>query len=166
MLLFKPHLILHRVYDITPQMLADLGARGIVLDVDNTLSTHHAQQPLDGVTDWLSEMRAAGIKLTILSNARSRRVAPFADRLGIEYISVGLKPLPFGVMRAVKRLGLRRKEVILVGDQLFTDMLGANLCGVRGVLVEPALPESGRSFKVRRRIEMVLLRKYKDYRGE
>jgi HAD superfamily phosphatase (TIGR01668 family) len=161
MAIFKPNRIVCRVFDITPDMLRQMGVKGIVLDVDNTLSTHHAQQPLGGVAEWLDLMRAEGIGLVILSNARSSRVQPFAALLGLDFISLGLKPLPFGVNRAVRRLGLPKSQVILVGDQLFTDMLGANLTGVRGVLVEPAQAEYGWSFKLRRRAERPLIEKYK-----
>lgn len=162
MAIFKPNRIVRRVYSLTPEMLAEMGVKGIILDVDNTLSTHHAQQPLDGVTEWVALMRKSGIKLVILSNAHSDRVRPFADKLGIDYISLGLKPLPNGVFRALGRLGLDRAEVLLVGDQLFTDMLGANLAGVRGVLVEPAQLESGWSFRLRRRAERPLIKKYRE----
>lgn len=73
--------------------------------------------------------------------------------LGLEFVSFAGKPLPFGAVRACKRWGLRRKETVLIGDQIFTDMICGNLAGIPTVLVEPYQLETTRSFKLRRRLE-------------
>ncbi len=161
MALFKPFKMFYRVTQITPEFLKASGIKALALDADNTLSEHHSQIPYEGVEDWLSQMRQSGIKLMMVSNARAKRVEPFANKLGLEFISTALKPLPFGFFRAAKSMGLKRKEIAAVGDQLFTDMMGANIAGLKPIHVTPIKVEDGASFKLRRRIERPMLAKYK-----
>ena len=78
--MFKPKIKLDRVTDITPEILNKYGIRALILDVDNTLSTHHGQVLTDGLTAWLFKMRSRGIKMTVLSNSTSKRLEPFAKK--------------------------------------------------------------------------------------
>ncbi len=160
MRIFLPKYYMHRVTNITLEHLAAWGVTALFLDVDNTLSTHHGQQPLEGLYEWLAVMKANSIRLLILSNSKQKRVEPFAEKLGLEFISLSCKPLPFGFWRGLRRLGVKHKQVALVGDQLFTDVLGGNLCGVKTVRVEPILLEDKKSFIIRRRLEAKLLKKH------
>ncbi len=160
MSLFFPDKIFHRITDISPEFLHDLGINGLMLDVDNTLSTHGGQKPLEGLAEWLSGIQKSGIKLIILSNAKKRRVEPFAGKMGLPFIHLGLKPLPSGYLRAVRALGLKRGNTAIVGDQIFTDVLGGRLSGVKTLLVRPMLLEDKFSFKVRRKLENKILSKH------
>lgn len=160
MALFRPHLIFNRITDIPIDYLINMGIKGVALDADNTLSTHHSQIPLDGVTDWLAAARENGIKVMIVSNARARRIVPFAQTLGLSYISLACKPLPIGFIRAARAMGVRCGEVAAIGDQLFTDVMGARLAGVKPLLVTPIKVEDGASFRLRRRLERPLIEKY------
>lgn len=160
--LFKPYKMFYRVTEITPEFLQSCGIKGLALDADNTLSEHHSQTPHDGVEEWLRGMEKAGIKLMMVSNARAKRVVPFAQKLGLEFTSTALKPLPFGFLRAAKKMGLKRSQLAAVGDQLFTDMMGANLAGVKPLLVTPIKEEAGASFRLRRRLEKPMIKRYKE----
>jgi len=160
MAVFIPEIIFNRILDITPQYLREQGIKGLILDVDNTLSTHHSQTPLEGLDLWLTQMRDSGIKLIIASNARRERVEPFARRLGLDFVSLSCKPLPHGIIRAKRRMGLRRSETAMVGDQIFTDMLGANMAGVHAVLLTPILPETKKNFVIRRKLERIFINKF------
>ncbi|MCI8360135.1 MAG: YqeG family HAD IIIA-type phosphatase [Clostridiales bacterium] len=160
MALLLPDYRVRRVTDIKPAFLRELGVGALLLDVDNTLSTHGGQTPLKGLAEWIRSMREQGILLLIVSNARKRRVEPFAGRLGLDFQALSLKPLPFGYLRAVRRLGLKRRQAAIVGDQLFTDALGGNLAGVTTILVEPILAEKGRSFVLRRKWEKRILSRH------
>lgn len=162
MALLRPARIYRRVTEITADDLRAMGVRGLILDADNTLATHHSQTPAEGVTDWLDGMRRAGIELRMVSNARDPRCRPFAKTLGLRYTALACKPLPFGFWRAVRAMGLRRKDVAAVGDQLFTDMMSAHLAGVTALLVEPIEPETGWSFRLRRRLERPFLRRWRE----
>jgi len=155
-----PDIKLKRVTDITIELLNKFDIKALILDVDNTLSTHHGQILTDGLEDWIEKMHKGGIKLTVLSNSKEKRVRPFAKKIGLNYISLGLKPLPFGYLRAVKQLGLARKNTAIVGDQIFTDIIGGNFVGVKTVLLTPIQPEPMFSFRVRRNLEKKIISKY------
>ncbi len=160
-MLFKPYKIFNRITDIPIEWLVENGIKGLALDADNTLSTHHSQTPLEGVTEWLDSARQHGIKLMMVSNANANRVTPFADKLNLEFTSLSCKPLPIGFIRAARRMELHRREVAAIGDQIFTDIMGARLAGVKPILLIPIKVESGASFRLRRRLEKPLIAKYK-----
>ena len=160
-MLLKPKIKVERVTNITPQILKKYDINALILDVDNTLSTHHGQILTDGLLEWIDLMKQNGIFLTVLSNSKEKRVKPFAEKINLEYISLGLKPLPFGYLRAMKKYSLKRKNTAIVGDQIFTDILGGNLVGIKTILLTPIKPEDGLSFKIRRRLEKVIFKLYK-----
>ncbi len=160
MALFKPYKIFNRITDIPIEWLVSNGVKGVALDADNTLSTHHSQTPLDSVPEWLAKARESGIKLIMVSNANEKRVAPFANKLGLEFTSLSCKPLPFGFIKAARKMGLRRGEIAAIGDQIFTDVMGANLAGLKPILLIPIEAEQGASFKLRRRLEKPLINKF------
>ncbi len=158
--LFIPDLMLDGILDLTAEELKKRGIRGILLDVDNTLTSHGNPEPLEGVVEWSRAMRRAGIGIMIVSNNTSTRVAAFANKFDLPFIAWGMKPLPFGFIRARRCLGLKRREVMAVGDQVYTDVLGAHLAGVQAVLLTPVHPETSRSFRVRRHFEKGVIRRY------
>lgn len=156
---FKPHIKLDRVTEITVELLNKYSIKALILDVDNTLSTHHGQILTDGLEEWLKYMKESGIKLTVLSNSKRKRVEPFANKINLDFISLGLKPLPFGYLRALRALGTKRKNTAIVGDQIFTDIIGGNTVGLKTVLLTPIKAEDGWSFKLRRRLEKIIIAK-------
>lgn len=109
---------------------------------------------------WLKDMQAQGIALTIVSNGWPRRVRPFATRVELRSISFACKPSPFGFWRGARRLGLRRRQCAAVGDQVFTDIIGAHLAGVRSIQVLPIEPEPGPLLRFKRWLEGHILRRY------
>ncbi len=158
-MLLKPDIKLKRVTDITLDMLKKRNIKALILDVDNTLSTHHGQVLTDGLGEWLDTMRQNGILMTVLSNSTTKRLTPFAYKIGLDFISLGLKPLPFGYLRALKRLGTKRQETAIVGDQIFTDTLGGNIVGLNTILLTPIKPETSLRFRTKRRVERWLIKK-------
>ena len=111
-----------------------------MLDVDNTLTADGSQQLDDSVAAWLDAMRAAGISLTIVSNNTARRVRPFAEKLGLRWVALACKPLPVGLAVARRRLGVKRRQMAMVGDQIFSDRLAAGLFGIRCLFLLPRSP--------------------------
>lgn len=152
-IVLKPTYVKKSVLDIDAEFLREKNIRGLILDLDNTLTTHNNKQPADGVFEWIAEMQGGGIKLIILSNNNKNRVTPFAELLGLEFEPNGAKPLTMGFKRALGRLGLQKRHVASVGDQIYTDILGATLFGIRTVFVTPIEPESGILFKIKRVLE-------------
>lgn len=159
-MLFKPDVKLHGITDITVELLKNHDIKALLLDVDNTMSTHHGTILTEGLMEWIAKMQQSGIKLMVLSNSKRFRIQPFAARIGLPFISLGCKPLPTGYLRGVKALGEKRNNVAIVGDQIFTDILGGNAVGVKTILLTPIKPEDGWSFKIRRKLEKKLYKKY------
>ena len=93
---FKPTYVFDKVGEITPEFLQKKGIKGLILDLDNTLTTHNNPVPPKSSLDWIDIMKAAGIKLIIVSNNHAPRVTPFAEQLGLDFVSEGKKPLTFG----------------------------------------------------------------------
>ena len=156
----KPHLQLNRATDITPELLNKMNVTCLILDVDNTLCLKKGKIILEGVKNWLSEMKKAGIKLIILSNAKKSRMEGIAKGFELPFVALGLKPLTVGYKRAAKRMGESIKNCAIVGDQLLTDILGGNLAGCKTILVCPVELENSFGFKIKRGIERKLLKKY------
>lgn len=158
-MLFRSTAAFRHTTDITPEFLKKNNIRGLILDLDNTLTTHDNPQPGEGVLEWLQLMKESGIKMMIVSNNHGPRVKPFADMLGLDFVSEGKKPLTKGFTEAVKLMGLSKKEVAAVGDQIFTDVLGANLFGIKMLYVVPIEHEKTTFFKVKRKLEKPFLPK-------
>ena len=157
MSIFFPNERYNRITDISPEQLYNRGFRGIILDVDNTLTTHDNPVPGVGVEKWLADAKAAGLKLIILSNNTPERVTPFADMLKLDFEADGKKPLWGGYLRAAKKMGVEKKKVIAIGDQIFTDIMGARLAGIYSILTDPIKPEKTKFFKFKRWAERPIL---------
>ena len=158
--LLFPTLLKNRITDLDPQELNAMGVKALLLDVDNTLTRHHSQELDDEVTAWLQSMRDAGVQMRLVSNSKKPRVDPFAKRIGLDYEHTSMKPLPFGFFRAARAMGVSRKQCLAIGDQTFTDVLGAKLAGVRVLQLLPIEEEPMWSFRLRRRLEKRVLACY------
>ena len=126
------------VTDISPEALAEKGIKLVLADLDNTLVPYKVTRPPDPVVVWKRELEACGIRLFLLSNSRKPgRAQRFAEQLGIPYQGHSGKPKKAGYLRAMERMGARPEETVMVGDQIFTDTLGAHNAGVTPLLVRP-----------------------------
>ena len=150
---FMPTVALPRVTDISIELLQSMGAKAIFLDVDNTLALHGSQEPFSGVVEWTHRVREAGFQILIMSNNLKSRVAPFAALFDLPFICFAQKPFPLGVPYAKKKYGLKSDQVIVIGDQVFTDILGANWAGMKSILLEPENCEDSLSFRFRRALD-------------
>lgn len=159
MSLFYPCYRFRRIWEIGPEWFTVHQISVVLLDVDNTLTTHDNPEVPDEARRWIAQMQKAGIKLLILSNNRPERVEPFARKLGLGCIANAAKPLTRGVRRAGERLGVQKRGMALIGDQIFTDILCGNLSGIVSILVEPMELERFLFFKLKRAAERVVLRK-------
>ena len=133
-----PRGVYSSVAQIRPEALADRGIRLVLADLDNTLAPYHVEEPAPEIIQWKDELGARGIRLFLLSNSRKPgRAQRFAEKLGIPYQGHSGKPKRAGYLRAMERMGCTGPETVMVGDQIFTDILGANNAGVVPLLVEP-----------------------------
>ncbi len=128
------------VADVTVVDLAELwraGKRALLLDRDNTIVPRDTKVVPSEVAAWLAQARDLGFKLCFVSNNWARNVRPDAERFGAALVSRAAKPLPFALWRALSKLGASRSEALMIGDQVFTDLLGGRLAGIDTVLVQP-----------------------------
>ena len=122
---------------ISPEELARRGIRLVLADLDNTLAPYK-EAPTPGAAAWVRELEAHGIRLFLLSNSRKPdRAHQMAERLGVPYQGHAGKPKRTGYLRAMARMGCTPEQTAMVGDQIFTDILGACRAGVIPLLVEP-----------------------------
>jgi len=126
------------VAHISPNALAERGIKLVLADLDNTLAPYKVEQPPAETVAWKQALEANGIQLFLLSNSRKPgRAQRFAQKLGIPYQGHSGKPKRAGYLRAMERMGASPEQTVMVGDQIFTDTLGANHAGVTPLLVEP-----------------------------
>jgi putative phosphatase len=126
-----------RLHDVPHEELEAAGIRGLIVDLDNTLVGYRETELAREHIEWVARAHDRGFRIVMLSNNFSERVTSIAARLNVACIPNALKPLPFGFLRAVRNLDMRRREIAVVGDQLFTDVLGGKLCGLYTILTEP-----------------------------
>lgn len=158
-MLFKPTYVFNNVTEITADFLNKHNIKGLILDLDNTLTTHNNPTPPQSSLDWLDKIKKSGIKMMIVSNNSAERVTPFAKALGLHFVPNGKKPLTFGYTQAIKEMGIHKKSIAAVGDQIFTDILGSNLKGIRSLFVFPIEPETSLPFRFKRACEKPFLPK-------
>ena len=133
-----PQGVYPRITDLDPAALARRGVKLVLADLDNTLVPYRATEPPAEIVAWKEALEQAGIALFLLSNSRKPgRAQHFAEKLGIPYQGRSGKPKKAGYLRAMERMGARPQETVMVGDQIFTDTLGANNAGAVPLLVEP-----------------------------
>ncbi len=133
----KPDYFLETLFSVHPDDLIALNIKGLLLDIDNTLVPNHVPDADGRVLSFVSGMQASGIRLAILSNASPHRISLFNRALGLPAVEGAFKPFRTGYEKGLALLGLPAGEVMMAGDQLFTDILGANACGIRSLLVAP-----------------------------
>lgn len=131
-----PKIILHDLTEVTPALLRSRDIRLLMLDFDNTIVPYTTDVPSEKVADWLRRMARTDITVCIVSNSRNDRVPRFCETYGIPCIMRAKKPRTKGIRECLERYGVAPKHAALVGDQIFTDTLGANCAGVAPILVE------------------------------
>ena len=155
-----PKMFLKNAKEITYEMLEENGILGVILDVDNTLIDYYKNM-LEGIEDWCNNLKQRGIKFCIVSNSNKKeKVSMVAKKLDIPYIYFAKKPLKNGLKRAAKIMEIENKNVAVVGDQIFTDVLGANRTGMYSILVEPIEEKDIFITVVKRPIENYIKKKY------
>lgn len=156
-MIFKPTFVFNTVTEITSAFLKQNNIKGLILDLDNTLTTHNNPRPPKHVVAWINSMKSANIPLVIVSNNKYDRVRPFAQMLQLPFISDGAKPLTKGINKARHAMKLSCDEVAVIGDQIFTDVLGANAKRMKTIYVYPIELEDGWFFKLKRVLETPFL---------
>lgn len=152
------------IFEIDLARLKQRGKRAIILDLDNTMVRWNDPDPTPGLLTWLDEVKAKGFATCIVSNNSGPRVSEFAAKVGVPFISKATKPRRKGFRAAMNLLGVTPGETVVVGDQIFTDVLGGNRAGVYTILVVPLDPREFVGTRLVRQVERRVLR-YLDRRG-
>ena len=157
--MLQPTYFACKVTDITLEFLTSEGIKGIILDVDDTLVAREASTPDISVKNWIENLKENGIKAILLSNNTKKRVEPFAEKIGVPFIYFSMKPLTKGLKRALKEISCEKSKVLVIGDQIFTDVLVANIFKVRSLLVDPISEDNALLSKTKRFFEKFIKRK-------
>jgi hypothetical protein len=155
--LLRPHQYVSTVGALDLEALFDVGVRGLLLDIDNTIMARKSGVVPPTSVEWIARVKAAGFSVCLVSNNWHDYVFTFAEELGVPIAAKAMKPLPFGFLRGARTLGLPVRSCAVVGDQLFTDVLGGNLVGAMTVLVVPVSSSDLPHTLVLRRIERVIM---------
>ena len=155
-----PNVYLDSTYDIDFEQYYQDGYRAIIFDVDNTLVPHGAPADQRAIA-LFKRLHALGYQTMMLSNNKEPRVKMFCDAVDAEYIYKAGKPNPANYREAMKRMHTDEKNTLFVGDQIFTDVWGANKAGIYSILVKPIHPKEEIQIVLKRYLEKVVLFCYK-----
>lgn len=153
---FYPGEYLESAYGIDFQKLYHEGYRGIIFDIDNTLVPHGAPAD-DRAKALFAALKELGYRCCLLSNNKEPRVKMFNDEVQVDYIFKAGKPKVSGYERAMELMGTNRENTLFVGDQIFTDVYGANRAGIRTILTRPIHPKEEIQIVLKRYLEKIVL---------
>ncbi|HEM5138158.1 TPA: YqeG family HAD IIIA-type phosphatase [Streptococcus suis] len=136
---YMPDFALEKAYDVTVESLKKHGIKVVFVDLDNTLIAWNNPDGTSEMRQWLHDLQDAGIPVVVVSNNKYERVKRAVEKFGIEFEAFALKPFTFGINRALKRFDVQPYEVIMIGDQLMTDIRAAKRAGLKSVLVKPLI---------------------------
>ena len=145
------------VCDIDLDALKARGIDTLLMDLDNTLLPRDSSVMPAQIVEWVAELARRGFSVCLVSNNWHERVHKVAEQLGFSLVSKAVKSLPFAFLRAIKLMGSTRKRSAIIGDQMFTDVLGGKLLGVMTILVLPLSESDLPHTLLLRRVERVLL---------
>ncbi|RDI44042.1 YqeG family HAD IIIA-type phosphatase [Falsibacillus pallidus] len=158
---FLPNEQVKSIFEITPDELKRRGIKGIITDLDNTLVEWDRPNATPKLIQWFKKMEENGIAVTIVSNNNQSRVKAFADPLHLPFIFQARKPMGRAFKRALKSMGLKKEETVVIGDQLLTDVFGGNRSGFYTILVVPVAKSDGFFTKFNRQIERRIMNWFK-----
>ncbi len=158
--LFLPDLICERVFDIPFDRFFQKGISVVVFDIDNTLVSYETPDPTEPICALLKGLEEKGIRLALVSNNSPERVARFNEQLGLFAVPHSHKPLKRALAPVLSHFAVSPEKVLLVGDQLLTDVLCARLCRAHAVTVHPIKRKENLFFRIKREIEKPLIAIY------
>ena len=176
---YMPDFAVEAVYDLTVQSLQAQGIKAVLVDLDNTLIAWNNPDGTPEMKQWLHDLQDAGIAIIVVSNNTKKRVQRAVEKFGIDYVYWALKPFTFGIDyvywalkpftfgidRAMKEFHYEKSEVVMVGDQLMTDIRAAHRAGIRSILVKPLVQHDSIKTQINRARERRVMRKITEKYG-
>lgn len=154
--ILQPRLFVRSIYDIDLDRLVHHGVRGMILDLDNTLVGWNEPQASDELRGWIKGVKARQLSTCIVSNNMGQRVEDFGRTIGVMTIAKAAKPRRASFRRAMRQMGTMPGTTAVVGDQIFTDILGGNRLQLYTILVQPISENEFWSTRLVRRVESAL----------
>lgn len=165
-MLIYPRTYMESVKEITIEFLKNNNIKALILDVDNTILDFDKNIP-EGIKEWCENLKEQGIKFCILSNSnKEEKVKMVAEVLNLPYFNLATKPFKRGFKKAINLLEEKEKNIAAVGDQIFTDVIGANMCKLYSILVKPIADKDLLVTKIKRPLENVIIKRYLRKRGK
>ncbi len=157
-----PEIYIDSINEVTDELLKEKGIKGLILDIDNTLVPNHVADADENAVRWIEQMKAAGYKMCIVSNAARKRVIRFNERIKLNAVHRALKPAVAAFYKAGRLMGLDCANIAVIGDQIFTDVYGGNRAGMLTILVKPIDQREGRLVRFKRIFEKRILERYNE----
>lgn len=157
---FYPTRYVDSTYEIDFGNLYERGIRGLIFDIDNTL-VEHGVPANDRAIELFDRLRAIGFDTCLISNNKEPRVKPFAEAVQSKYVFKANKPSKKNYRKAMELMNTDESNTCFIGDQLFTDVYGANRCGIMSILVKPIHPKEEIQIVLKRKLEKIVLYFYK-----
>ncbi|MBE6012291.1 YqeG family HAD IIIA-type phosphatase [Anaeropeptidivorans aminofermentans] len=158
--IFCPKEYLPDISSVDYKKLYDSGIRYLIYDIDNTIAAYEEHKPGEKALKLFDKLIKMGFKIAFVSNNHKKRVTLFNEDLKFIAIHHGLKPLPFGIWKAMKMIKAKNNNTALIGDQIFTDVLCGNLNNIYTILVKPVSDKDVLSVKIKRGLEKKILERY------
>jgi HAD superfamily phosphatase (TIGR01668 family) len=157
-----PHFYAKSIYSLEPSFFKENGIKIVLSDLDNTLDAFDSMEPNEETISYVNKLKENGIKVIIISNNTYKRVSPFANKLGVDFLHQALKPFGFKIRKYLKKHGLNPNDVCLVGDQLLTDVLAGKRAKIRVCLTDPLVTRDQWTTFFNRKIDRKLRQKMVD----
>lgn len=146
------------IYKITPEQLKKHGIKAVLTDLDNTLIAWNNPDGTKELREWLVAMQQAQIPVIVVSNNNDARVARAVAPFALAYIPRALKPFTKGIKQACQVVAIDKADVVMVGDQIMTDILGANRAGIKSILVQPVIATDSWKTQINRFFERIIMK--------
>ena len=159
---FFPDIRYNSIKDIDINSLAEKGIRFAILDIDNTLVPYTSPIPDENALNFLNGLKNSGIDYCFVSNNNKSRIKLFNENIGANIFPDAKKPLLFGISKAMKSFGADRKNTVLIGDQVFTDILGGKRAKILTILVNPIKEVDTPFFQFKRYFERKVIKDYEE----
>ena len=158
---FVPDLMVGSIHDITPKLLSERNIGGVMVDLDNTLAAYNETEPGDEIIEWVRNIQKSGVKVSIISNNKQERVDRFNRKLGLEFnVARANKPFRRVFIEVAAAMGLTPDRIAVIGDQIYTDVLGGNMAGMYTIMIDSKNHTWNALLAFRRLLEMPFIKKY------
>lgn len=149
------------LYEIDPEFFKSNGVTTIFTDLDNTLDSYRLRKPSAEAIALVKKFKDAGIEVVIISNNKKARVSEYCEPLGIDFMWMSGKPFPWKISKFVESKGLKKENIMMVGDQLMTDVLAGNRAKIRTILTEKIVEEDQPTTRFNRIFDRPIRKRYK-----